>query len=197
MIVENSAFDVRKRWESDVYGVWDSAEFGDGLSGREEVQVVFFIVMAGRVIEGTFTAGDYFVVWYYFFVLYATIGAWGHMYTEWQRNIAGMRRVFFLMDLPTEKTRDGIELPRISDGVVMDNVGLTYPDGRQALRHVNMEARIGEIVAFVGPTGAGKTSLAYLAPAFLQATEGKVSIDGIDLKDVSVDSLRWPVLNCA
>ena len=153
-------------------------------------QAVFFIVMAGSVIEGTFTAGDYFVVSYYFFQLYATFGAWGHMYTEWQRNIAGMRRVFFLMDLQTEKTRDGVELPEISDGIVMDNVGLTYPDGRQALHHVNMEAHIGEIIAFVGPTGAGKTSLAYLAPAFLQATEGTVSIDGIDLKDVSVDGLR-------
>ncbi len=96
-------------------------------------QVVFFIVMAGQVIDGTFTAGDYFVVWYYFFVLYATIGAWGFMYTEWQRNIAGMRRVFFLMDLPTEKTRDGVELPRISDGIVMEDVGLVYPDGRRAL----------------------------------------------------------------
>ena len=156
-------------------------------------QVVFFIVMAGRVIEGTFTAGDYFVVSVYFFQLYATIGAWGHMYTEWQRNIAGMRRVFFLMDLQTEKTRDGVELPKISDGIVMDNVGFTYPDGRQALRHVSMEAHIGEIIAFVGPTGAGKTSLAYLAPAFLQATQGAVSIDGINLKDASVDGLREQV----
>ena len=151
---------------------------------------MFFIVMAGRVIEGTFTAGDYFVVWYYFFVLYATIGAWGHMYTEWQRNIAGMRRVFFLMDLPPEKTRDGVELPRIADGIVMENLGLTYPDGRRALREIDLEAHIGEIVAFVGPTGAGKTSLAYLVPAFVQATEGTVSIDGTDLKNVSVDSLR-------
>lgn len=153
-------------------------------------QVVFFIVIAGRVIDGTFTAGDYFVVSYYFFQLYATFGAWGHMYTEWQRNIAGMRRVFFLMDLQTEKTTGGVELPRISDGIVMDNAGLTYPDGRVALRNINLKAHIGEIVAFVGPTGAGKTSLAYLAPAYLQATEGKVSIDGIDLKDVSVEALR-------
>ena len=153
-------------------------------------QVVFFIVMAGRVIDGTFTAGDYFVVSVYFFQIYATAGAWGHMYTEWQRNIAGMRRVFFLLDLPAEKTRDGVELPRISDGVVMDNVGFAYPDGRRALRNINLNARIGEIVAFVGPTGAGKTSLAYMVPGFLKATEGTVSIGGIDLEDVSVDSLR-------
>ncbi len=156
-------------------------------------QVVFFVVMAGRVIDGTFTAGDYFVVVYYFFVLSATFSAWGYMYTEWQVYIAGLRRVFFLMDLPVEKTRDGVELPRISDGIVMQHVGLTYPDGRRALRNINLQAGVGEIIALVGPTGAGKTSLAYLVPAFVQATEGTVSIDGIDLKDVSVDTLRSQV----
>ncbi len=156
-------------------------------------QVVFFIVMAGRVIEGTFTAGDYFVLQYYFFVLSATFGAWGFMYTEWQRHIAGMRRVFFLMDLPAEKTRDGVELGGIERGVEMKGVGLVYPDGRRALRNVDLEARIGEIVAFVGPTGAGKTSLAHLAPAFVQATEGTVKVDGVDLKEVAVEGLREQV----
>ena len=153
-------------------------------------QVVFFVVMAGRIIEGDFTAGDYFVVFYYFFVLSATFSSWGYMYTEWQVNIAGLRRVFFLMDLPVEKTREGIDLPRIQDGILMEHAGFTYPDGRRALADINLKAQIGEIVALVGPTGAGKTSLAYMVPAFLQATEGVVSIDGIDLKNVSVDSLR-------
>ena len=156
-------------------------------------QIVFFIVVAGRVIDGTLTAGDYFVLQYYFFVLSATFGAWGFMYTEWQRDIAGMRRVFFLMDLPAEKARDGVGLDRIKHGVEMKGGGLVYPDGRRALRDVDLEARIGEIVAFVGPTGAGKTSLAYMVPAFVQATEGTVSIDGVDLKDVSVESLREQV----
>ena len=156
-------------------------------------QVLFFIIMAGRVIDGTFTAGDYFVVSYYFFVLSATIGAWGYMFTEWQPNVAGLRRVLFLMDLPTEKTHGGVEVPPIVRGVQMQDVGLTYPDGRRALRHINLEANIGEIVAFVGPTGAGKTSLAYMVPAFVHATEGTVAVDGLDLKDVSVDSLREQV----
>ena len=156
-------------------------------------QVLFFVVVAGRVIDGTFTAGDYFVLQYYFFVLSATFAGAGFIYTVLQNNIAGLRRVFFLMDLPAEKAGDGVELPRIGQGVAMKNVGLTYPDGRQALRNIDLEARIGEIVAFVGPTGAGKTSLAYMVPAFLQPTEGTVSIDGVDLKDVSVDSLREQV----
>ena len=156
-------------------------------------QAVFFMVMARRVIDGTFTAGDYFVFAYYFFVLSATFAAWGYMYTEWQVHIAGMRRVFFLLDLPAEGTRAGARLPRIESGVAMQGVGLTYPDGRQALRNINLEARVGEIIALVGPTGAGKTSLAYLVPAFVQATVGTVKIDGVDVKDVAVDSLRQQV----
>ncbi|MYH27170.1 MAG: ABC transporter ATP-binding protein [Holophagales bacterium] len=153
-------------------------------------QVLFFVVIAGRVIDGTFTAGDYFVLNYYFFVLSATFSGMGFIYPVLQDNIAGLRRVFFLMDLPSEKTGEGVELPRISGGVEMRNVGLTYPDGRRALSDINLEARLGEIVALVGPTGAGKTSLAYMVPAFVQPTEGTVTIDGVDLKDVSVDSLR-------
>ena len=156
-------------------------------------QAVFFMVMARRVIDGTFTAGDYFVFAYYFFVLSATFSAWGYMYTEWQVHIAGMRRVFFLLDLPAEGTRAGARLPRIETGIAMHGVGLTYPDGRQALRNINLEARVGEIIALVGPTGAGKTSLAYLVPAFVQPTVGTVKIDGVDVKDVAVDSLRQQV----
>jgi ABC-type multidrug transport system fused ATPase/permease subunit len=104
-----------------------------------------------------------------------------------------MRRVFFLMDLPSERQGNDVELPPIEEGVVWEHVGLTYPDGRRALHDINLEARIGEIVALVGPTGAGKTSLAYLVPAFHQATEGSVSIDGVDLGDASVASLRKQV----
>lgn len=156
-------------------------------------QIVFFVVMARHVIDGTFTAGDYFVLAYYFFVLSATFAAWGYMYTEWQVNIAGMRRVFFLLDLRAEGTRRGRALPVIRQGVAMKGVGLTYPDGRRALTNIDLEARVGEIVALVGPTGAGKTSLAYLVPAFVQPTEGTVAIDGIDLKDASVESVRAQV----
>ena len=156
-------------------------------------QIVFFVVMARHVIDGTFTAGDYFVLAYYFFVLSATFAAWGYMYTEWQVNIAGMRRVFFLLDLRAEGTHAGRKLPNVRGGVAMKGAGLTYPDGRRALSNIDLEARVGEIVALVGPTGAGKTSLAYLVPAFVQPTEGTVSIDGIDLKDVSVESVRAQV----
>ena len=153
-------------------------------------QIVFFVLIAGHVIEGTFTAGDYFVVFYYFFVLSAVFYSFGFLYTELQGFIAGLARVFGLLDLPSEKTVGGKDVPAIQRGIRLDGVELTYPDGRQALRDISLEARLGEIVAFVGPTGAGKTSLAYLIPAFVQPSKGTVKIDGVDLNDVSVVSLR-------
>ena len=153
-------------------------------------QIIFFVVIAGHVIEGTFTAGDYFVLFYYFFVLSAVFYSFGFMYTELQVFIAGLARVFHLLDLPPEKTQGGVDVPAIRDGIIMENVGLTYPDGRSALRNINLEAKPGEIIALVGPTGAGKTSLAYMIPAYILASEGTVSIDGINLGDASVESLR-------
>ena len=75
----------------------------------------------------------------------------------------------------------------------MRGAGLVYPDGRRALAGVTVSANVGEIVAFVGPTGAGKTSLAYLIPRFHTATEGDVRIDGVNVNDVTLESLRGQV----
>ena len=156
-------------------------------------QIIFFLVIAGYVIDGTFTAGDYFVLFYYFFVLSAVFYSFGFLYTDLQVAIAGLARVFNLLDLPGEKFSDGIAIPEIQHGIKMRSVTLTYPDGRVALKDVNFEARLGKIVALVGPTGAGKTSLAYLIPSFLQPTSGNVTIDGVDVRDISVPSLRKQV----
>ncbi|MEL7185147.1 MAG: ABC transporter ATP-binding protein [Pseudomonadota bacterium] len=156
-------------------------------------QISFFVLMSGHVIEGTYTAGDYFVVLYYYFVISAVSFSFGFLYGDMQSHVAGMARVFHLLDTPAETSTDGTELADIKHGLVMEDVGLTYPDGRVALQNINLNVGIGDIIALVGPTGAGKTTLAYLVPALLQATAGKVSIDGVDLKTVSVDSLRRQV----
>ena len=156
-------------------------------------QIIFFLVIAGYVIDGTFTAGDYFVLFYYFFVLSAVFYSFGFLYTDLQVAIAGLARVFNLLDLPGEKFSDGVAIPEIQHGIKMRSVTLTYPDGRVALKDVNFEAQLGKIVALVGPTGAGKTSLAYLIPSFLQPTSGNVTIDGVDVRDISVPSLRKQV----
>jgi len=161
--------------------------------GMVFAMVILAFLVGARVIDGLLTAGDFFVIYYYFIVLGPSMYSLGELWIVAQRSVPGMRRVFFLMDLPIEKTGQGVEMPVISSGVLMEHAGLTYPDGRRALKDINLEAKIGEIVALVGPSGAGKTSLAYLVPAFHQATAGVVSIDGINLKEASVESLREQV----
>ena len=95
-----------------------------------------------------------------------------------------------MMDLPAESDLGTTQLRPIRDGISMRGAGLVYPDGRRALADVDLDAKVGEIVALVGPTGAGKTSLAYLIPRYRMASEGTVRVDGHDVNDLTLESLR-------
>jgi ABC-type multidrug transport system fused ATPase/permease subunit len=112
------------------------------------------------------------------------------MWLNLQKPIAAARRVFALLDLEREKEVGDEILPTVTQGVAFQGVGFVYPDGRRALTDVTFEARVGNIVALVGPTGAGKTTLAYLIARYHMASEGHVLIDGHDANDISIDSLR-------
>lgn len=152
-----------------------------------------FYFISSRVIEGVLTPGDYGVLFYYYSWLAGAITAIPYVWMRIQHNIPGIRRVFFLMDLPTEYDRDGLDITQLNTGVDFKHVSYAYPDGRRALDDINLSARVGEILALVGPTGAGKTTLAYLVPGFYDAVEGKVEIDGHDVGDIALRSLRAQV----
>ena len=152
-----------------------------------------FVVISYNVIGGALTPGDYGAAFVFWGLMRGPAFSLGGLWIRLQGNVAGMRRVFALMDLPPEDDPGNAGLPPIRDGVAMRNAGLVYPDGRRALSDVSVTANVGEIVAFVGPTGAGKTSLAYLIPRFHTATEGEVLIDGHNVNDVTLDSLRGQV----
>jgi len=152
-----------------------------------------FYLISSRVIEGMLTPGDYGVLFYYYAWLAGSLGYLPFIWARVQHSVPGIRRVFFLMDLPSEKEREGMELGPVRQEVVMQDVGYTYPDGRRALTDINLTARVGEITALVGPTGAGKTSLALLVPGIHEPTDGSVLVDGADVNDISLKSLRRQV----
>jgi len=154
--------------------------------------VAFFLISA-RVIEGVLTPGDYGVLIYYYAWFSGSLTAIPYVWIRIQHNIPGVRRVFFLMDLPGEAYTAGAELERVRHGVEMRGVGFVYSDGRRALEGIDLTARVGEITALVGPTGAGKTSLAHLLPAFHAPSEGTLLIDGVEVGDIAVRSLRRQV----
>ena len=167
------------------------ANLGGLISSVVYVTVIVYITT--QVIDAKMSPGDYGALLYYFLWMRGLAMVLAGFWIYLQSHVAGMRRVFALMDLPQEVDMGADTLPLIAEGVSFQNVGLVYPDGRRALGNIDLEARIGQIVAFVGPTGAGKTSLAYLIPRFHVATEGTVLIDGHDVRDLTMESLREQV----
>ena len=163
-----------------------------GFSPRA-VEVLFVVFVVTKVIDGVMSPGDLAAMLVYLGYLRGPAMALGILWLRLQDNVAGMRRVFAMLDIPAENDLGTAELAPIREGVSMHGAGLVYPDGRRALADIDLEANVGDIVAFVGPTGAGKTSLAYLIPRFHQVTEGDVRIDGHNINDVTLNSLRSQV----
>lgn len=152
------------------------------------------ILVTDRVINGEMSPGDFAVLMGVFTGIAAPAAYFGGIWVKIQETIAAVRRVFFFLDYESEEDRvGGIKLDTIEKGVRMENVSYQYPDGHQALTDINLELSVGELVAFVGPTGAGKTSLAYLIPSLLLPTSGHVLIDDHDVTSVDIDSLRHQV----
>jgi len=99
--------------------------------------------------------------------------------------------VFELMDTPSDhQPQQAISLEGIRDGYRFDGVGFRYPDGTRALEDMSFEAKRGEMIALVGPAGAGKTTLAYMFPRLLWPSEGRITLDGRDMMELNRDHLR-------
>ena len=110
-----------------------------------------------------------------------------------QKALASAERIFEIIDLDNHISEEGDnkkELKEIDGKIKFDDVGFAYNKGEPVLSNINLEAQPGEIVALVGPSGAGKTTLVDLIPRFYDPTKGEVLVDGYDLKGLDVDSLR-------
>jgi subfamily B ATP-binding cassette protein MsbA len=114
------------------------------------------------------------------------------VYGNIQKALAAAQRVFEVLDTePDIKDVPGAKaLPPIKGHVAFNNVTFEYKPGEPALKDVSLEAQSGQVVAIVGPSGAGKTTIANLIPRFYDPVAGYIAIDGIDIKTVTLDSLR-------
>ncbi len=109
-----------------------------------------------------------------------------------QSAIAGAERIFGLLDEPVEivDRPDAIAMPPITGHVVYNDVYAEYNPGEPVLQGISIDAQPGQTIAIVGPTGAGKTTMINLLPRFWDVTAGSILIDGIDVRDVTQESLR-------
>ena len=154
------------------------------------------IVYGGyRVIDGAMTLGVLVAFLSYvqqFFMPIREMSAW---YTNLQQAMAGGERIFHLLDTDPEivDKPDAPALAAVNGHVRFDDVTFGYDPEQPVLNEIELEARPGETIALVGPTGAGKTSIVNLLMRFYDVQEGSITIDGNDLRDVQIRSLRRQV----
>ena len=117
-------------------------------------------------------------------------------YNQLITNITAAERVFDILDTKADivDKKEASELPEIAGSVRFENVGFTYDEGTETetkvLDGVNFSVKPGETIALVGPTGAGKTTIVNLISRFYDIQKGKILVDGHDLTDVTINSLR-------
>ena len=157
------------------------------------ISVTVIIWFGGyEVVNEQLTAGALVAFLTYAVNLANPVKRLSRVYGNLQRAMAAVDRVFAVIDLKETiaDKPDAKELPKVKGHVVFDHVSFEYKKGVPALSDVSLEVKPGQMIAFVGPSGAGKSTIANLIPRFYEVTSGSISIDGFDIRDVTVASLR-------
>lgn len=144
------------------------------------------------VARGEITLGIVVAFLAYVTRFFQPIQELSQLYTTMQAAMAGGERVLNLLDTAPDvaDSKDAIEMPLIEGNIQLDNVSFAYRDDVEVLKDVNLNIEAGQTLALVGPTGAGKTSIANLIARFYDVTDGAVLIDGHDVRTVTQHSLR-------
>jgi ABC-type multidrug transport system fused ATPase/permease subunit len=154
--------------------------------------VLILTVGAYRVIHHDLSIGSLVAFQSYTLLMWQPV-RWIAMVNQMaQQALASGERVFQILDTPFDVAEkpDAVALPRLEGAISFENVSFSYGNNRMLLRDINFEVKPGQTIALVGPSGSGKTTLTNLIPRFYDATTGRVLIDGHDVRDVTIESLR-------
>jgi ATP-binding cassette, subfamily B, bacterial MsbA len=147
-----------------------------------------------NINRGGMTQGDFFAFVVAAFMMYGPIKKLSRVNTNLQQSIAASERIFELLDTHSEvDERPGAgELAPLARGIEFRNVSFMYEDdaAKYVLRDVSFSVKAGEVIALVGLSGAGKTTLVNLIPRFFDVASGAILMDGVDIRDVTLKSLR-------
>jgi len=156
-------------------------------------QAAILYVGGKQIILGTLTIGAWQEFSLYLMYLFFPIMMFGMIVTQMGQASASADRIFEILDARSDivDKADASKLPAVKGDVKFENVTFRYVGGGDpVLKNVSFEAKSGETIALLGATGSGKTSIINLLPRFYDPNEGRITIDGHDLRDVTLDSLR-------
>ncbi|NIQ88889.1 MAG: lipid A export permease/ATP-binding protein MsbA [Deltaproteobacteria bacterium] len=156
------------------------------------IAIVFVILYGGyRVIQEVSTPGEFFSFLGALLLLYEPIKRLSRINNVVQEGIAAATRIYDVLDTSPgiQDAPDAIQLPPIQQELELRNVQFRY-ENEPVLKDINLKVSAGEVIAIVGVSGAGKSTLVDLIPRFYEVSEGTVLIDGIDVRNVTMDSLR-------
>jgi ATP-binding cassette, subfamily B, bacterial MsbA len=177
--------------------VW-RATFGSLVTFLGFASLALILWFGGReVISGNLTTGSLIAFLVYGINIAASLGSFTTLYTQLQEAAGASRRVFELLDEQPDIANlpHASGLPTLKGQIAFQDVSFAYPDNQQqhVLHNIDLEIQPGEILALVGPSGAGKSTLFNLIPRFYDPTSGRVVIDGSDLREVTLESLRGQI----
>ena len=167
------------------------------------IPVIFLVANLGQattlyaggiqIVHGTLTIGDWQEFSLYLIFMFLPIAQFGFIITQFSQASASATRIFEILDAKSDVTDkpEAVALPKVEGHIKFENVGFRYfGAGDPVLKNVSFDTLPGQVVALLGATGSGKTTIINLLPRFYDPTEGRITIDGHDLRDLSLQSLR-------
>ncbi|HEU5315016.1 MAG TPA: ABC transporter ATP-binding protein, partial [Chloroflexota bacterium] len=173
-----------------------SAVTGPSIQMIQTVSTCMILVYGGTLIQrGALTVGELVAFLSYASAFYQPVNDLVQVNNVVQNALAAADRIFQFLDEQPDVVEkpDAIDLPSVSGHVRFENVSFAYTEGEPVLHGIDLAAEPGQLIALVGHTGSGKTTISNLIPRFYDPTDGRITLDGHDLRDLSIATVRRAV----